>query len=115
MKRYFLKILPLLLTLSASALAMPGIPGGPAIYPANCAAFHGAKGEGGIGPKLAGDSANWSAAIFQRAMLKGLNDHGAAFKAPMPTYGKVGFAGAPHVAPTPAQMKALQAYLKTLK
>ncbi|OLV19165.1 c-type cytochrome [Deinococcus marmoris] len=114
MKRFILRSLALVLTLSVPVFAVPGAPGGPVIYRANCASCHGAAGKGGIGPALS-DSATWSYAVFSRALLKGLDDHGNAFKSPMPTFGKTGFAGAPHTAPTPAQMKALQAYLKTLK
>lgn len=114
MNPFILKTLSLLLALGATALAIPGSPGGPIIYKTNCAVCHGIKGQGGVGPALS-DASQWSYAVFSRALLKGLDDHGSAFKAPMPTFGKTGFAGAPHIAPTPAQMQALQAYLKALK
>ncbi|WP_164473545.1 c-type cytochrome [Deinococcus psychrotolerans] len=113
MNRFVLKTLLVLLTLSP-ALAVSNLSGGAVIYTANCAVCHGAKGQGGIGPALS-DSATWSSALFSRSLLKGINDHGKAFKAPMPTFGKVGFASSPKKAPTTAQIKALQAYLKTLK
>ncbi|GAA4001123.1 hypothetical protein GCM10022631_09720 [Deinococcus rubellus] len=121
MNQFILRTLPLLLALTVPALAASNSSGGAAIYQANCAACHGAKEQGGIGPALNNEvsgkdlAAQWSYAVFSRALLKGLDDHGRAFKAPMPIFGKVGFASAPHKAPTPAQMKALQAYLKTLK
>lgn len=123
MNRTMLRSLALLLTLSAPALALPGAPGSPVIYKANCSVCHGARGQGqsGDGPALNNAAsgknlaAQWTYAVFSRALLRGLDDHGQAFKAPMPTFGKTGFAGAPHTAPTAAQMKALQAYLKTLK
>lgn len=113
MNPFILRTLALLLTLSP-ALAASSPSGGAANYKANCAVCHGAKGQGGIGPAL-NDSATWSYALFSRALLKGLDDHGKALKAPMPTFGKVGFASAPKKAPTAGQIKSLQAYLKALK
>jgi mono/diheme cytochrome c family protein len=95
---------------------------GAAIYAINCASCHGAKAQGGIGPALQKHgnltvhySANWTAATFRRALLLGQDDHGAAFKAPMPTFGKVGFAADKGRAPTTAEIKAVQAYLRTIK
>ena len=95
---------------------------GAALYTANCASCHGKEAQGGIGPALqkAGNltlhySANWTAATFRQAMLLGKDDMGKNFKAPMPTFGKVGFAGDQGRAPTTAEITALQAYLKTIK
>ena len=114
-------LLTLAVLLSGSVLAAAP-PNGAAIYNASCASCHGKKAQGGIGPALQKPgnltlhySANWTAAAFRRAMLLGKDDHGASFKAPMPTFGKVGFAGDKGRAPTTAEIKAVQAYLKTIK
>jgi mono/diheme cytochrome c family protein len=114
MNRLILSTLSIVLLSTPVALAVPGAPGGPIIYKATCASCHGATGKGGGGPALS-DASRWSSAVFSRALLKGLNDHNRAFKAPMPTFGKTGFTGAPRKAPTAAQIRALQAYLKTFK
>jgi hypothetical protein len=77
MNRFMLRSLPLLLlSVPALALAVPGVAGGPTIYKANCAACHGAKGKGGIGPALS-DASKWSYALFSRALLKGTDDYGS--------------------------------------
>lgn len=103
--------------LLTSTLAAPSanLKQGQRIYQTNCAACHGAKAQGGVGPKLSGDAANWSAALFQRSLLKDIDDKGKMLKAPMPFWGKVGFAGDKGKAPSKPEMVALQSYLKTLK
>ena len=106
--------------LTGYALAAVAVPTGAAIYSTNCAGCHGVQARGGTGPALykAGNpnyAASWSAALFSRAMLKGQDDKGVAFKAPMPTFGRVGFAGDHGKAPTPAEIRSLQTYLKSLK
>lgn len=106
------KIVSVAVALSVPALAASV--NGQQIYTTNCAGCHGAKAQGGVGPSLHG-AANWSYALFSRAMLKNVNDKGKPLKPPMPHWGKVGFAGDKGKAPTDAEMKALQAYLKTLK
>ena len=73
-----------------------------------------AAGAGMVGPNLK-EAAGWSYVLFKRAMLQGKDDKGVVFKAPMPVWGKVGFAGDHGKAPTDAELKALQAYLNTLK
>ncbi|TSA86693.1 cytochrome c [Deinococcus detaillensis] len=110
-----LPILAAAALLSSAAAASADLKQGQSIYQTNCAACHGAKAQGGLGPKLSGEAANWSAAIFQRALLKNINDNGKMFKAPMPFWGKVGFAGDKGKAPTKTELVALQAYLKTFK
>lgn len=100
------------LLLAASAWAA-GVSGAQ-LYARNCAGCHGARAQGGVGPALH-ESALWSAALFQRSILKNVDDGGRPLKSPMPNWGKVGFAGDGGRAPTVAETRALQAYLKTLK
>ncbi|WP_202630369.1 cytochrome c [Deinococcus alpinitundrae] len=112
--------MPTFLLVSAMLLASvsaeaTNLKNGQTIYQTNCAACHGTRAQGGVGPKLIGDAANWSAAIFQRALLKDVDDKGKKLKAPMPFWGKVGFAGDHGKVPTKAEMQDLQAYLKSLK
>ena len=95
--------------------AAPSLNPGKSIYTTNCAGCHGAKAQGGIGPKLAGDAANWSFALFRRAMLKYVDDHGQPLHPPMPNWGKIGFKGDKGKPPTDAEIRNLQAYLKTFK
>ena len=87
---------------------------GQSIYQSNCAGCHGAKAQGGVGPSLH-EAGGWSYALFSRAMLKDLDDHGQKLKAPMPWWGKVGFMGDGGKPPSAAEIRALQAYIKTLK
>ncbi len=87
---------------------------GKAIYSTNCAGCHGAKAQGGVGPALH-EAGGWSYALFSRAMLKDVDDHGKPLKPPMPNWGKVGFSGDNGKPPSAAEIKALQAYIKTLK
>lgn len=100
-----------------SALTLTSFAGaavsGKTIYTANCAACHGPNAGGAVGPSLK-NAARWSAANFKRAILQSRDDEGKALKPPMPVWGKVGFAGDQGKAPTDAEIKALQAYLKTL-
>lgn len=107
-----------LLTLSLASVGQVGAattPNGATIYQANCAGCHGPQANGNIGPKLAGEVAHWSYADFSRAMLKNVDDKGKPLGMPMPNFGKVGFRGDQGHPPAPGEIKALQAYLKTLK
>ncbi|WP_425147444.1 c-type cytochrome [Deinococcus sp.] len=105
-------ILALLLT--GSTLAAANLKHGMTIYSANCASCHGAKAQGGVGPSLH-EASGWTPALFQRALLKYVDDKGVPLKAPMPNWGKVGFAGDHGKPPTISELTDLQAYLKTLK
>ena len=98
----------------SSALAIPDVKAGKAIYTANCQGCHGNVGQGNVGPMLAGEVAGWKYAWFKRAMLQSLDDKGVMLKSPMPLWGKVGF-NRTGKTPTDAQMTNLQAYLKTFK
>ena len=102
------------LLLAGTSLAAANVKHGMTIYSTNCAGCHGAKAQGGVGPSLH-EAAGWTPALFQRALLKYVDDKGVPLKAPMPNWGKVGFAGDKGKAPTVAEINDLQAYLKTLK
>ncbi|WP_189088421.1 c-type cytochrome [Deinococcus ruber] len=104
----------LMLLLAGTSFAAANVKHGMTIYTTNCAGCHGAKAQGGVGPSLH-EAAGWKFALFQRAMLKDVDDKGVPLKAPMPNWGKVGFAGDHGKAPTKAEITDLQAYLKTLK
>lgn len=91
------------------------VPHGQTLFQTNCAVCHGAKAGGAIGPTLVGEVAGWKPALFQRALLKSLDDKGVKLKSPMPVWGKVGLKGDNGKPPTTAEMQDLQAYLKTLK
>ncbi|GGJ34674.1 c-type cytochrome [Deinococcus roseus] len=95
-------------TLLASA-ALAATPKGDAkagktLYQTNCSGCHGAKAEGMVGPKLAGDAAKWKFNLFKRALIKGIDDKGKKLKPPMPQFKF-----------TDKQIANIQAYLKTLK
>ncbi|WP_293912071.1 cytochrome c [Deinococcus sp.] len=111
MRPYLLPAAVLFLGFASAA----NVPHGKAIYQTNCAGCHGAKAQGNIGPTLVGEVAGWAPALFQRALLKSLDDKGAMLKAPMPQWGKIGFKGDKGKAPTTAELQDLQAYLKTFK
>jgi mono/diheme cytochrome c family protein len=85
---------------------------GKVIFSNNCQGCHGDKAQGGVGPKLAGEVGSWKFDIFKRALMKGIDDHGKALKAPMPNFSQVGFGGKK---PTDKQLMDLHAYLKTFK
>lgn len=82
---------------------------GKAIYTANCAGCHGPQAKGAVGPSLK-DAASWKYDLFKRAVLTGVDNQGKALKPMMPHFGTTGFAGKK---PTDAQLKALQAFIKT--
>ena len=109
--RILMRSVGVLLAVTSAAQAATS---GKAIYTANCAGCHAPTGAGMVGPNLK-EAAGWSYVLFKRAMLQGKDDKGVVFKAPMPVWGKVGFAGDHGKAPTAAELKALQAYLNTLK
>ncbi len=106
--------------MSGTTLAALTPPSGAALYKTNCAACHGARAQGGIGPALskAGNpryAASWTHAQFSRSLLQAKDDNGVALKAPMPNFGKVGLAGDKGKPPTQAEITAIQTYLKAIK
>ncbi|MER3482697.1 MAG: cytochrome C [Meiothermus sp.] len=87
---------------------------GAKLYAANCQGCHGvgAGGVNGVGPVLKGEVAGWKFELFKRAVLTGVNDAGETMNPAMPHFAKKGFAGK---TPTDAQLREIQAYLKSLK
>jgi mono/diheme cytochrome c family protein len=85
---------------------------GKTLFVDNCQRCHGAKGQGGIGKKLAGDAAYWDFAIFKRTVVEGLDDENKQMKT-MPVFGKVGFTKPKGKIPDDTDLQNLQAYLKT--
>lgn len=86
--------------------------GGKKLYADNCAACHGAAGQGAVGKKLAGDAAYWDFDIFKRTVMAGLDDEGKQMKI-MPVFGTTGFINPKGVMPTDDDLKNIQAYTKT--
>lgn len=85
---------------------------GKKLFTDNCVRCHGAKGQGGIGKKLAGDAAYWDFDIFKRTVMTGIDDEGKKMKI-MPVFGKTGFTNPKGVMPTDTDLQNIQAYLKT--
>jgi mono/diheme cytochrome c family protein len=89
------------------------ISAGKKLYVDNCQRCHGAKGQGGVGLKLAGDSAYWEFDNFKNAVLVGIDDEGEHLKKPMPLFGKIGLTSPAGEIPTDAKLQDVLAYLKT--
>lgn len=90
--------------------AATATPNGETLFTGNCAGCHGAQAAGGVGPALK-DTGAWTDEQFEHAVLNGqapTRELGAV----MPRFGTVGLDGAPATA---AQVKAIHAYLQTLK
>ncbi|WP_040652348.1 c-type cytochrome [Pseudogulbenkiania ferrooxidans] len=101
--------------LLSCTFAFAAAPGGKALYQDNCASCHGAKGQGGNGPRLVGDASQWPARLFQRAVLSGIDDHGRPLKAAMPHWQNASLKSDHGAAPTQVEIKAIQRYLKQIK
>lgn len=87
---------------------------GKRLYVDNCRRCHGAKAQGDIGKKLAGDAAYWDFDVFKRTVLTGIDDEGHTMKTEMPRWGTTGFAKPAGVKPSDDDLKNIQAYLRTL-
>lgn len=111
MKRQMLLVSAL--WVSVSALAAPL--GGKALFQENCAACHGATGQGGSAPKLVGDASKWSAKLFERAVLTGVDDAGKKLEAPMPHWQNGSFQSDQGKAPTSKEVTAIYRYLHAMK
>lgn len=90
-------------------------PDGKALYQENCASCHGQNGKGDTGPKLVGDASEWKRELFERAVLKGIDDGGKPLKSPMPHWGTSSFKTDKGVAPSKVEVDAIQRYLHMLK
>ncbi len=101
------------ISLSFSVAQAADVEAGKTIYLHNCISCHGNKGQGGIGAKLKGDAAYWTADLFARAVLQGLDDEGKKLKKPMPLFGTVGLTDPKGQVPTADQLANVQAYIQT--
>jgi mono/diheme cytochrome c family protein len=90
------------------------IAAGKRLYVDNCQRCHGAKGQGGVGLRLAGDAAYWEFDTFKKAVLAGVDDEGKHLKKTMPLFGKIGLSSPKGEIPTDAELQDVLAYLKTL-
>jgi len=99
--------------LCAQVMAAP--PDGKALYQENCARCHGQNGKGDTGPRLVGDASEWKRELFERAVLQGIDDEGKPLKSPMPHWRAGSFKTDKGVAPSKAEVDAIQRYLHTLK
>ncbi|WP_135229352.1 c-type cytochrome [Deinococcus fonticola] len=85
------------------ASAAPSAAAGKKVFDANCAACHGDKAQGAIGPSLK-DASKWKYDLFKRALKQGKDDKGVPLKAMMPKFPKL----------SDADMKSLQLHLKAV-
>lgn len=111
MKRQFVALAGLLLSLSALAAPLNG----KALYQENCASCHGATGKGDSAPKLVGDASKWSSRLFERAVLSGVDDHGKPLKVAMPHWKEGSFKSDNGSAPSNKEVAAIQHYLRAVK
>jgi hypothetical protein len=72
-------------------------------------------GMNGLAPKLAGDASEWKPAVFEQAVLSGIDDHGKPLKSPMPHWKSASFAKDNGAAPNKAEIDAIQHYLHKQK
>ena len=112
MKSGFLAAL-LVLVASSQPLRAEDIADGKKLYVDNCQRCHGAKGQGGVGLRLAGDAAYWEFDTFKNAVLAGIDDEGKHLKKTMPLFGKVGLTTPKGEIPTDTELQDVLAYLKT--
>ena len=111
MKLQILLVPALWIAASSAAATMDG----QALFKQNCAVCHGADGKGGSAPKLVGDATHWSAKLFNRAVLKGIDDAGKKLEAPMPHWQDQSFKSDQGKAPTSKEVTAIYQYLRTVK
>ena len=100
-----------LLACTQAAVAQD-VAAGKKLFTDNCVRCHGAKGQGWVGKKLAGDAAYWDFPVFQRAVMTGIDDEGKKLKV-MPVFEVTGFINPKGVMPTDHDLENIQAYLKT--
>ena len=115
MKHLFLVATLSLMCWSASAAPLDG----KMLFKENCASCHGDNGKGGTqavkGPKLVGDASKWSAKLFVRAVLEGVDDEGRKLQAGMPHWKDASLKDDHGMAPTQGEIEAIHRYLKSIK
>ena len=104
-----------LVALFVCSTSIAAVPNGETLFEDNCSVCHGPRGMGGSAPKLVGDASEWKAKLFERAVLTGLDDHGKPLKVPMPHWKDASFKSDNGVAPSKAEIDAIQHYLHTHK
>lgn len=109
----------LMLVLGTTTLAFAADPKGQAangktLYSTTCQMCHGDKGQGMVGPKLAGVVSKWKFADFKKALQKGVSPSGKTYTPTMPRYEKMPFSGTGKP-PTDQQIADVLAFIKTLK
>lgn len=112
MKRDLISIAAAALLACTQAATAQDLMAGKKLFTDNCMSCHGAKGQGGVGKKLAGDAAYWDFDVFQRTVMTGIDDEGKQMKI-MPVFGKTGFINPKGAIPTATDLQNIQAYLKT--
>ncbi|SDI48913.1 c-type cytochrome [Pseudomonas panipatensis] len=103
----------LLALVACSALAAG--PNGEQLFHDNCSVCHGERGMGGSAPKLVGDASEWKPKLFERAVLKGIDDAGKPLKTPMPHWQLASFKTDNGRQPSKAEVDAIQHYLHEQK
>ncbi len=101
------------LMLSGSLAQAEDIEAGKTLYTNNCQRCHGAKAQGGVGAKLAGDATKWELSAFKNAVLNGVDDENHKLKKPMPLFGTVGLTNPQGKIPDDADLENIFAYIKT--
>ncbi|WP_160285981.1 c-type cytochrome [Pseudomonas knackmussii] len=66
------------------------------------------------GPKLVGKASDWTTELFERAVLKGVDDNGNPLSGEMPHWGSSGFSQDHGKLPTKSEVEAIQKYLQVL-
>lgn len=101
------------LALSGSLVHAEDLEAGKTLYVNNCQKCHGAKAQGGVGAKLAGDATKWEFSAFKNAVLNGVDDENKKLKKPMPLFGTVGLTNPQGKIPDDADLENIFAYIKT--
>ncbi|MDR3373719.1 MAG: cytochrome c [Ancalomicrobiaceae bacterium] len=122
MRKLVISVAALSLLASVQSSSAEDLKAGADLFNDNCAICHGSKGQGyakEVVPngavlikKLAGDSAYWDFAVFKKAVLEGKDDENRSMKV-MPVFGKAGLFEPPGKMLADADLKNIQAYMKS--
>jgi mono/diheme cytochrome c family protein len=111
--RHYLYLVAALLVLSVNLARAEDVDAGKTLYVNNCQKCHGAKAQGGVGAKLAGDATKWEFSAFKNAVLNGVDDENKKLKKPMPLFGTVGLTNPQGKIPEDTDLENIFAYIKT--